>query len=110
MSEEGTADRPARKERVLTRPEGPRVGSARTPALGATDTEVILRRLAGKPASEVLARISNGDPLRLYPRCVQRIRERFFVLDPDRAFEHALAVVAVGIEIEAERCVQPEWL
>jgi len=69
-----------------------------------------LARLAGKPASEALARISNGDPLRLYPQVAGRIRERCFLLDPDRVFERALLLVAVGIETEPEACTRADWL
>jgi len=69
-----------------------------------------LARLAGRPASEVLARISNGNPLNLYAQVAQRIRETYFVLDPDRVYEKALLVVAVGIEVEARAFTRPEWL
>jgi hypothetical protein len=115
MSEEGTADRPVLRERVearsSTRSAGIRVDSAAPePAQPLVDVSSLLRRLAGKPAAEVLARLSGGDPLRLYPLCARRIREGFFVLDPERVFERALAMVAVGIEIEGEACTRPEWL
>lgn len=74
------------------------------------DAATLVRRMVGKPASEVLARLANGDPLKLYTLCARRIRETFFVLDPDRVFERALASIAVGIEIEGEACLRPEWL
>ena len=67
----------------------------------AAETKSLLARLAGKNASEVLSRISDGDPLRLYPSCAYRTRERYFVVDPDRVFERALSLVAVGIEIDS---------
>src|SRR5688572_12142577 len=79
-------------------------------ALRQADTLTLLRRMAGKPAAEVLARIADGDMLRLFPQCAQRIRDTFFILDPERVFERALTGVAVGIEIEGERCADPAWL
>jgi len=74
------------------------------------DSAALIRRMAGKPASDVLSRLSNGDPLKLYPLCARRIREAYFVLDPDRVFERLLALVAVGIEVEAEKCGERDWL
>lgn len=71
---------------------------------------VLLQRLAGKPADEVLSRIANGDPLKLYGLCAQRIRDTHFVLDPDRVFERALAQVAIGVQVEPALCTRPEWL
>src|SRR5262245_24123127 len=76
----------------------------------AADAVVLIRRMAGKPAGDVLARISNGDPLKLYPLCARRIRDTYFVLDPDRVFERLLPLVAVGIQVEAERCTEAGWL
>ncbi|HEX6886099.1 MAG TPA: hypothetical protein VF530_22185 [Planctomycetota bacterium] len=75
-----------------------------------TDTLTLLRRLAGRPAAEVLARIAEGDLLRLFPLCAQRIREAAFLLDPERVFEHALSKAAVRIEIDGEHCAEPGWL
>jgi hypothetical protein len=74
------------------------------------EATTLLRRLAGRPAAEVLGRISDGDPLRLYPSCAYRISERYFSIDPDRVFERALATVAVSLETEPENCDQAEWL
>lgn len=79
-------------------------------ALRLADTLTLLRRMAGRPAAEVLARITDGDMLRLFPLCAQRIRDTFYILDPERVFERALAEVAVGIEIEGERSAEPAWL
>jgi len=75
-----------------------------------TDTVAILHRLAGKPASEVLARITDGDLLRLFPLCAQRIRDAAYVLDPERVFELALTKTAIGIELDGARCAEPGWL
>jgi hypothetical protein len=96
------------------RPETRRGSDSRLGARGSVepprvDAGAHLRRLAGKPADEVLSRISNGDPLELYPLCVQRIRETYFTVDPDRVFERALAFVAVGIEVEKD-CDTAGWL
>jgi len=74
------------------------------------DTLTLLRRLAGRPAAEVLARIADGDLLRLFPLCAQRVRELCYVLDPERIFERALAEVAVEIELAGERCGEAELL
>lgn len=74
------------------------------------DTHTLLRRLAGKSAAEVLARIAEGDLLRLFPLCAQRIRDAAYILDPERVFEHALSRAAVRIEIGGERCSEPGWL
>lgn len=111
MAAEETADRSVGKERVPTRPAVSLEVSPRSPlADSRADADTLIRRMAGKPASEILARISNGDPLKLYELCARRIRDTYYVLDPDRVFERALAIVAVGIEIEAESCTRPEWL
>jgi hypothetical protein len=110
MSDEETEDRPGGAGSVRTRAASARVDSQPATEPSRTDAEVLVQRMAGKPAGEVLARITNGDPLRLYPLCARRIRELYFVLDPDRVFELALAMVAVGIEIEPEHCAQAEWL
>lgn len=71
---------------------------------------VILGRLAGQPAPEILARISSDDPLKLYAGVAQRIRDRWFVLDPDRVLERALPIVAVSLEHHPEGCEHPDWL
>ncbi|HEX6883244.1 MAG TPA: hypothetical protein VF530_07665 [Planctomycetota bacterium] len=74
------------------------------------DTHTLLLRMAGRPAGEVLARISDGDMLRLFPRCARRIREACYVLDPERVYERALAEVAVSLEVDGERCAEEAWL
>lgn len=74
------------------------------------DTIAILNRLAGKPAAEVLARITDGDLLRLFPLCAQRIRDAAYMLDPERVFELALTKTAIGIELDGVRCSEPGWL
>ena len=76
----------------------------------APEAKALIARLAGRTAREVLARISDGDPLRLYPLCAHRTRERYFVVDPDRVFERALSSVAVGMEIDSSGCERADWL
>jgi hypothetical protein len=116
MAEEETArslEKPARSSarKDASRPDRPEAGArAVEEATRLADTAALIRRIRGKPAADSLSRISNGDPLKLYPLCARRIRETYFLLDPDRVFERALAEVAVGLELEAERCEAPEWL
>src|SRR6185436_20448365 len=98
MAEEETAAEVGKQARAQGR-------SARTPddslegaserATREADAAALIRRMAGKPASDVLSRISNGDPLKLYPLCARRIRDVYLVLDPERVFERLLALVAV---------------
>jgi hypothetical protein len=89
--------------------EAPSARESEEEAVRAADAQNLIRRLAGKPSAEILARISNGDPLRLYPLVVRRIREASYLLDPDRAFERMLAEVAVGLQLEAQ-CSEPGWI
>jgi hypothetical protein len=83
---------------------------ARREAARGADRKTLIQRLAGKPATDVHGRISSGDPMGLYPVCVARMRERAFVLDPDRLFERALIAVAIGMELEPQRCSNEGWL
>ena len=87
-----------RTARARSRPErtppAPKVSQAAESedAQRLTDTLTLLRRMAGKPAAEVLARIADGDLLRLFPQCAQRIRDTFFILDPDRVFTNTFLI------------------
>ncbi len=65
---------------------------------------------AGETPEEVHARIASGDPLDLYPLCGVRIRERSLLLDADRVFGRALAVVAVSTVVEREDRGSGPWL
>jgi hypothetical protein len=119
MVERETADELAKSRQPKTahgqskvQPVSPSTSADSTEeASRAADIEVLVRRLAGKPADDILSRISDGDLLRIYPLCARRIRERYFVIDADRVFERALALVAVGItvEIEKKKCATMEW-
>jgi hypothetical protein len=52
------------------------------------------RLVRGQPA-EILARISADDPLRVLELGASRLRETFFLIEPERLQERALARVAV---------------
>jgi hypothetical protein len=52
--------------------------------------------LRGTDASEVHARLGNGDPLGLRERTARRLRETWFLLDPDRVYLRALSVCAIA--------------
>jgi hypothetical protein len=56
--------------------------------------------LRGEDVPEVHARLSSGDPLRLRERTAQRLRERWFLLDPDRVYRRAVGVCAVAAKRE----------
>jgi hypothetical protein len=50
--------------------------------------------LRGADASEILAHLSEGDPLRLQEATARRLREVWFLLEPERVYLRALAVCA----------------
>lgn len=50
--------------------------------------------LRGADAAEVLARLTQGDPLRLHERAALRLREVWILLDPERVYLRALGVCA----------------
>jgi hypothetical protein len=52
------------------------------------------RLLRGTPP-EVLGRLASDDPLRLQQQCAKIVKEGFYLVDPDRVFERALARIAV---------------
>jgi hypothetical protein len=52
------------------------------------------RFLSGESPQENLARMGDGDPLRLREGSSRRLREVWFLLDPDRVFHRAVAVCA----------------
>jgi len=56
--------------------------------------------LRGENAQVILERLSHGDPLRLCERASARLRERWILLDPDRAFHRALGVCADAAVLE----------
>lgn len=58
----------------------------------------------------ILARISSGDPLRLYELGARRVRERFFFVDQDRLYELVLAFVAHHAAVEKQHDPGDDWL
>lgn len=50
---------------------------------------------------EVFARLSQADPLHLREGAARRLREVWFLLDPDRVFHRAIAVCADAVPCEA---------
>ena len=48
--------------------------------------------LRGSDASEILAHLSEGDPLRLQERAARRLREVWILLEPERVYQWAMAV------------------
>lgn len=56
--------------------------------------------LRGRDAAEVLAHLSEGDPLHLRERASQRLRELWILIDPDRATHRALALCAQAAVLE----------
>jgi hypothetical protein len=56
--------------------------------------------LRGESAEEILARLCNGDPLRLQELSARRLREAWFLLEPERVYHRALAVCAKGASKE----------
>jgi hypothetical protein len=108
-AESGMGEDPALHEETRSRRrDGASASPPRQPE--PSDAGALLERLAGRPASESLSRLASDDPLKLYEQVARRIRERWFVIDPDRVFEHALPIVAVSLEHEPEGCSQPDWL
>jgi hypothetical protein len=68
------------------------------------------RLFAGNDATAILARISNGDPLRLYELGAVRVRERFLFIDLERLHEVGLAFVARAAAVDGESRVNEAWL
>lgn len=60
----------------------------------AEDRVHLLPRLLRGDASEILSRLADGDPLRLYELASRRAREAFLLFDADRLFERLAARVA----------------
>ena len=100
-SKEG-ARRTSRKKAPLY-PEPPSTASQ-------VDSRAFLARLLGKSPSEVLSRITTGDPLDLQQVCVLRLRDQALLIDPDRLLEKAMAHVAFAASRTEEVDAVPEWL
>ena len=56
--------------------------------------------LRGRSTEEVLPRLVEGDPFRLQEHAALRLRQVWFLLDPDRLFRRALAVCAHAAPLE----------
>ena len=80
------------------------------PPVSQVDPQAFLARLAGKPPSEILARISGGDPLGLQGICSLRLRDQSLLIDFDRLFERSLAAVAIAASHATADEFIPEWL
>jgi hypothetical protein len=56
--------------------------------------------LRGEHATHIADRLAEGDPLRVRERSARRLREVWFLLEPDRLFLRAIAVCAEGAMVE----------
>jgi hypothetical protein len=65
--------------------------------------------LRGGDANEILARLSEGDPLRLQEASARRLREVWFLLEPERVYHRALAVCAKAASKEAPPADLGAW-
>ncbi len=66
--------------------------------------------LQGADPESILARISQGDPLRLCALVGKRLRERSLMIDPDRVHEKSLAVMALAAARATEPQLDLEWV
>ncbi len=80
------------------------------PPVSQVDPIAFLTRLLGKTPSEILSRISSGDPLGLQGICMLRLRDQALLIDSDRLVERALAWVAVSASRAQADELIPEWL
>src|SRR6185503_2063129 len=89
---------PRRAERHVSPPRSHPSMSVLASALGMETKEAPRKEwpsyLRGDDASEILARLSQGDPLRLQEGSARRLREVWILLEPERLFHRALAVCA----------------
>jgi len=67
------------------------------------------RYLQGEDSAEILAHLCNGDPLRLFERVATRLRETWYLLDPDRVHRRALAVCANAAAVELPPADVETW-
>lgn len=65
--------------------------------------------LRGEDDGEVLARLSHADPLHLRERSARRLRERWFLVEPDRAYHRAVAACAYGARRESPPSDLDAW-
>jgi hypothetical protein len=66
--------------------------------------------LRGADASEILARLGEGDPLRLEEATARRLRQAWFLLEPERVFHRALAVCAKAASKEDPPADLAAWV
>lgn len=66
--------------------------------------------LRGGDASEILAHLSEGDPLRLQEATARRLREVWFLLEPERVYHRALAACATGAALEDSPADLDAWV
>jgi hypothetical protein len=52
--------------------------------------------LRGGDAEEIYSRLSQGDPLRLLEHAARRLRELWYLLEPERVYKRALGVCALA--------------
>ena len=67
------------------------------------------RVLSLPSAEEIHARLSNGDLFGLEASCGVRLRQRWILLDPTRAYEKTLAHVAIRAARGEKQRGTPEW-
>jgi len=65
--------------------------------------------LRGEDASEILAHLSEGDPLRLQETSARRLRELWFLLEPERVYHRAIAVCAKAASMESPPADMSAW-
>lgn len=91
----------SREEREIQAHLVPEPSPAAPPRLGL---------LAGSSPEAILAKITQGDPLRLHEMCGRRVRELSLLLDPDRLHEHSLSWIAVAATRAASGEIDSGWL
>ncbi len=107
MEEESTG---AVRGRRKSSPSG---GSSRVELQPVTPLSIAPPRyelLHGGDPEAILARIAQGDPLRLCDLVGRRIRELSLLIDSDRLHEKALAVIALAAARETEPRFGPDWV
>jgi hypothetical protein len=70
----------------------------------------ILERLLGMDPSDILPKITEGDPLGVHTLCMRRLRERALILDPTRALERALIEIAFDASMSGPEDVHSDFL
>lgn len=87
-------------------PSQSRLAPLRFPCMGTGGSSPKVERAAwpsflrGEDSQEILARLSQADPLHLREAAARRLREVWFLLEPDRVFHRTLAVCADAVPCE----------